>query len=215
MLKAVIFDMDGVILDSETISWKTWILAGKEKNVTITEPLQQKCTGLNRNDTILTLKNHFGQDFDALSFLNRTSELFYKIEAEEGIPLKFYAKEALSGLKKRYKIALASSTRAVSVHRQMKNAGVFDLFEKIITGDMVEHSKPDPEIYLKACSAIGVSPEECVAVEDSPNGIKSAKAAGLKPIMVPDKIAPYPEIEKLCWKICTDLKEVTDLLLNL
>ena len=211
-IKAIVFDMDGVILDSETISDKTWKIAQDEMDVTTDQDYINMCRGSNRNDTLQILRKVFGQDFDSEAFLNRATVLFKMYEETDGIPLMPYARQILEYLKPQYRLALASSTNGGAVERQLTNAGVIDFFETRTTGEMVEHSKPDPEIYLMACRSLGLEPEQCVAVEDSANGIKSAAAAGLKVIMVPDKIAPTPEIEALCWKICTTLKNLEEFL---
>ena len=211
-IKAVIFDMDGVLQDSETISDITWEMAAKEWGFELNYDILQACRGSNRHDIAMKLKEFYGEDFDSVSFLNRTSEFFYQIEAEKGIPLMHYAKEILEYLKPKYKLALASSTRGVSVRRQMTAGGLIDFFESLTTGDMVEHSKPEPEIYLKAAESIGIKPEACVAVEDSPNGVKSAYAAGMRVIMVPDKIQPDENLKKMCWKICPNLEAVKEVL---
>ena len=211
-LKAIIFDMDGVILDSETISDKTWAIAQDEMEVSTDKDYINMCRGTNRNDTLKILCDVFGPDFDSDAFLNRTTELFHMYEESQGIPLMPYAAQILSYLKPKYRLALASSTNGRAVERQLTNAGVIDFFETRTTGEMVEHSKPDPEIYLMACRSLGLEPDVCVAVEDSPNGIRSAAAAGLKVIMVPDKVSPTPELEKLCWKICPTLKSLEEFL---
>ena len=211
-IKAIIFDMDGVILDSETISDKTWMIAQDEMDLKTEKDFINLCRGSNKNDTLLILRKVFGEDFDSEAFLKRTSELFHMYEDTQGIPLMPYAKQILEYLKPKYRLALASSTNGEAVKRQLTNAEVIDFFETRTTGEMVEHSKPDPEIYLMACRSLGLEPKECVAVEDSPNGIKSAAKAGLKVIMVPDKIAPTPEIESLCWKICPTLKSLEEFL---
>ena len=210
-IKAIIFDMDGVILDSESISDITWRKAGDETGVTVTDEILNACRGSNKNDTIQTLKKYYGQDFDSEAFLERTSELFHEIEEKEGIPLLPYAKEILEYLKPRYSLALASSTRGATVERQLRAAGVIDFFETRTTGEMVEHSKPNPEIYLMACKSIGMKPEDCVAIEDSLNGIRSAHAAGLKPIMVVDKIQPTDEIRKMCVAVFDSLEGLKEL----
>ena len=204
-IKAIIFDMDGVILDSESISDITWRKAAEEKGLTVNDEILNACRGSNKNDTIQTLKKYYGSDFDSEAFLERTSILFHEIEEKDGIPLLPYAKEILSYLKTRYRLALASSTRGPTVERQLRAAGVIDFFETRTTGEMVEHSKPNPEIYLMACKSIGVNPEDCVAIEDSLNGIRSAYAAGLKPIMVIDKVQPTEEIKKMCCNIFDSL----------
>ncbi len=211
-IKAIIFDMDGVILDSETISDKTWLIAQDEMDLQTDKDFINLCRGSNRNDTLAILHKTFGDDFDAQAFLKRTSELFQMYEESQGIPLMPYARQILEYLKPKYRLALASSTNGGAVERQLTNAEVIDFFETRTTGEMVEHSKPDPEIYLMACRSLGLEPDVCVAVEDSPNGIRSAAKAGLKVIMVPDKIAPTPELEKLCWKICPTLKSLEEFL---
>lgn len=211
-MKGVIFDMDGVILDSETISDRTWMTAAKERGLEINIDFINACRGTNKNDTLEVFRKHFGENFDGEGFLSRTSELFHQIEESEGIPLLPYAEEILEYLKPRYILALASSTRGPTVERQLRTAGVLDFFKTRTTGDMVVHSKPNPEIYLKACKSVGLKPEECYAIEDSLNGIKSAYAAGLKPVMVIDKIQPTEEIRKMCFAIFDSLEGLKSIL---
>ena len=211
-IKAIIFDMDGVILDSESVSDITWEKAAAEKGLKVNDEILNACRGTNKNDTMTILKKYYGGDFDSEAFLERTSELFHEIEEKDGIPLLPYAKEILSYLKPRYRLALASSTRGPTVERQLRAAGVIDYFETRTTGEQVEHSKPNPEIYLMACKSIGMKPEECVAIEDSLNGIRSAHAAGLHPVMVIDKVQPTEEIKKMCENIFDSLDGLKEIL---
>lgn len=204
-IKAIIFDMDGVILDSESISDITWKMAADEKGLAVNDEILNACRGTNKNDTMTILKKYYGEAFDSEAFLERTSQFFHEIEEKDGIPLLPYAKEILEYLKPRYRLALASSTRGPTVERQLRAAGVIDFFETRTTGEMVVHSKPDPEIYLMACKSIGVNPDECAAIEDSLNGIRSAHAAGLHPVMVIDKVQPTEEIKKMCEHIFDSL----------
>ncbi len=118
-------------------------------------------------------------------------------------------KELLAYLKAHhYKIALASSTRRYTVTLQLRNAGIIEDFDAIICGDMVEHSKPHPQIYQTACQAIDIKPSEAYAIEDSYNGIRSAYNAGMHPIMVPDLMPPTAEMEEKADVILVDLIQV-------
>ena len=94
----------------------------------------------------------------------------------------------------------------------LRAAGVIDFFETRTTGEMVEHSKPNPEIYLMACKSIGMKPEECIAIEDSLNGIRSAHAAALYPIMVIDKVQPTDEIRRMCTAVFNSLEGLKEIL---
>lgn len=208
----IVFDMDGVLLDSESVSDITWEAAGKDFNIPMTMNILNSCRGSNRDDIIAILKKEFGRDFNAKAFLDKTGEYFWKIEEEKGIPLMPYTREILEYLEPKYKLALASSTKGESVTKHLTKTDLLRFFSKRITGDMVEHSKPNPEIYLRACDLLGLKPEQCVAVEDSFNGIKSAFSAGLKTIMVPDRVQPTEEIKSMCWHICNTLADLKDLL---
>lgn len=208
-IKAVVFDMDGVILDSESICDITWEITRKEFGLPEGTDAINECRGTNRTDSCIILRRIFGEDLDAPKFLDRSSELFKEIEFSKGIPLMPYAKEILEYLKGKYRIALASSTRGPTVLRQLTNAGVIDFFETRTTGEMVLHSKPDPEIYLMACRSLGLKPKQCVAVEDSPNGAKSAIAAGMRTVLVPDRTKADESLMAKCWKVCTSLKDLT------
>ena len=213
-IKAVIFDMDGVILDSESISKKSWFMAGKDFDLPEEEILLafEKSTGCNRLDTQLFFTRMFGEKIDYNIFHEKCSFYFDEIAAKNGIPLMKNAAEILQYLKPKYRIALASSTTADRVVPQLTAENVIDFFEVLVTGDMVKHSKPNPEIYLKACAELGINPENCAAVEDSPNGITSAFSAGLNCIMVPDQIPADKQIKKTLWKECKDLGQLKSFL---
>ena len=133
----------------------------------------------------------------------RMNELFGFAYCEELL------KEILEYLKEnRIPTALASSTRRTAVMEHLDRAGITSYFQKIICGDMVEHGKPAPDIYLKACEELGVAPGQALAVEDSFNGIRSAYAAGLYTVMVPDQLPPTEEILALVDKKCDSLTEL-------
>ncbi|MBQ9630929.1 MAG: HAD family hydrolase [Treponema sp.] len=211
-IQAVIFDMDGVLLDSESVSDRTWHIVSDELNLKNIDLALNACRGQNTNDMKDTLRSFYGVQFNADFFIERVNSLFYKIEKNEGIPLKEGASEALEYLSKKYRISLASSTYGEAVKRQMTTANLIHYFESITTGDMVLHSKPNPEIYEMACKSLSLLPEHCVAIEDSPNGIRSAVRAGLSCIMIPDKIEPNEEIRKLAAHILPSLSMIKSVL---
>ena len=206
---AVIFDMDGVLLDSESVCDLVWRQAAKECGIDGIDKIIEKNRGCNYTDTRASLEHDLQSVSAADRFMNRTAELFNKIETEEGLPSMKGARAALEYLtKKGYRIALASSTAGNAVRRQMKNAGFIDFFETLTTGDTVVHGKPDPEIYARACASLGLSPDACCAIEDSPNGMRSAYRAGLSCIMVPDKIVPDDEMKKIAMCILPSLDAI-------
>jgi HAD superfamily hydrolase (TIGR01509 family) len=139
----------------------------------------------------------------------KTEMLMLETMERDGMPMKPGVREILEWLKKHgYRIAMASSSSQKSVRHHLERAEILDYFETLTTGDMVKHSKPQPDIYQKACESIGQKPENCYAIEDSPNGIRSAYSAGMKVIMVPDLQQPDEEIQgKICGK-CDSLLDV-------
>lgn len=206
-IQAVIFDMDGVLFDSERITRIQWKIAADEYHISDVETAVKDCTGRSVDDTCVYLKKKYGDDFPAREFRQRCSILFHTYVDKAGLPLMPYAKEILQYLKEKgYRLALASSTRTVTVTKELKEAGMYDYFETVTCGDMVQHSKPAPDIYLMACDSLHLSPSVCAAVEDSPNGIRSAYAAGMKCIMVPDQIQPDDEIKQMLYQNCVSLK---------
>ena len=207
-IKAVIFDMDGVLLDSETISDRTCIMAAERLGLDLPPDLLDLCRGMNSKDLRSTVIKRMGSTFPYEDFLSLSSDLFYQVEKEEGIPLKPYAKEILEYLEPKYTLALASSTKGEAVKRQLATANLIMHFKTLTTGDMVTHGKPDPEIYRMACESLSLDPSECVAIEDSPNGIKSAHNAGMSVIAVPDRIVPGKEEKSICMRVVGSLKDL-------
>lgn len=201
-IKAVVFDMDGVLIDSESICDEIWIRLADEMNLSDIQAAIEENRGCNTDLMARQLKARYGKDFECEKFFSDFSKYFHQVEEERGIPLLPDVKETLDYLKDSgYRLALATSTRRVTATRQLKAVGIYDYFDAWTFGDEIEHSKPAPDIYLKAAKELCIAPEFCVGVEDSPNGIKSCHAAGYLPVMVPDKIQPTEEIKKLCWKI--------------
>lgn len=212
-MKAVVFDMDGVLFDTEIVCMKAWMAVAGKNGMPDMEEVFPKCIGLNSNDSRQIVMKAYGEDFDYPRFRQEASDWLQAYMKENGLPVKPGVPEILRWLKDAgYKVGLASSTRSSSVFGHLEQSGFRDYFQTVVTGDMVEHSKPRPDIYLLACRELGVEPEQAYAIEDSPNGIRSAHAAGMRPIMVPDMIAPDEEMRKLSFLVRKDLFEVLEYL---
>ncbi len=209
MSKAVIFDMDGILFDTEKLCMDSWVSVADAHGLPDMEVIFPKCIGLNANDSKQVVLDAYGQDFAYEDFRLEASEWFWDDIGKHGLPVKPGVRELLSWMKQEgFRIGLASSTRRSSVLSHLEQAGILEYFETVITGDMVEHSKPLPDIYLLACEKLGTDPAGTYAIEDSPNGIRSAHAAGMHPLMVPDMIAPDEEMETLSEQILDSLFDV-------
>lgn len=210
-MKAVIFDMDGILFDTERICRDSWAAVAEKNGLPGMEEVFLRCIGLNSNDSRQVLLNAYGEDFDYRGFREQASKCFREYIEKKGLPVMPGAKRLLKWLKENgWIIGLASSSKRESVLSHLEQAGLSDYFSAVTTGDMVEHSKPLPDIYLLACRTLGVRPEEAYAVEDSPNGIRSAHAAGMKALMVPDMIQADEEMRRLSFRIMDDLDQVLE-----
>lgn len=210
-MRAVVFDMDGVLFDTERICMESWIAVAAEDGLPDMDKIFPLCIGGNANDSRRIVLEAYGQDFDYAAFREKASVWFWNYIGKNGLPMMAGVREILAWLKGNNRmIGLASSTKRSSVVSHLEQAGIRDYFQAIVTGDMVEHSKPLPDIYLIACRELGVEPCEAYAIEDSPNGIRSAHAAGMCPLMVPDMLQPDREMEWLSHRIFKNLTEVLE-----
>lgn len=215
MIQAIVFDMDGLIFDSERIVQRSWDRAGEEMGISAMGSHIYNTIGFNRKRRNQYFYDTIGADFPVEEFAELASSAFRKIADVEGVPLKQGAKELIKFASEQgYKLAVATSSRRVYSESLLKEGGVYSYFNGFVYGDMVQNAKPDPEIYLRACACIGADPKYSMALEDSPAGIRAAAAAGMIPVMVPDLVEPDAEIQKLFYRKCKSLLEVKDVLLE-
>ena len=207
--EAVIFDMDGVIFDSERLVLEGWLEIAAKYGIEGIEEVLPRCLGVNAQATREIFREYYGQEFPYDEYKKEASALFHSRYGNGRLPLKPGVRELLSFLKEEgYLVGLASSTRQAVVEQEIRDAGLIHYFDDLVCGDMLKRSKPEPDIYLKACENLKVEPRMAVAVEDSYNGIRSAKRAGMVPVMVPDMVQPDEEMKCLAHVICQDLFEV-------
>lgn len=214
-IKGLIFDMDGLMLDTEKLLLKFWIQSANEFGFDMKREHVLGIRSLAAKYAIPKLQDIFGKSFDYYEVRKRRIELMNKYIEENGVEKKPGLDVLLEYLKIHgYKIAVATATDKPRAEIYLKSVGVLDYFDVMVCGPMVENGKPEPDIYLKACELLKLKPSECLALEDSPNGIISAYRAGCKPVMIPDLSQPDEEIFCLLYKKLDRLDCVIDLLEN-
>ncbi len=213
LYKAVVFDMDGVIFDSERAVMQCWKEVASRHNIPDIEKAILACTGTTMVRTREIMLNLYGADFPYDEYARESSAIFHSRYDGGRLPMKPGVKELLTFLKKHdKKIALASSTRHQVVTDELRDADIIEYFDRIICGDMVSRSKPAPDIFLKACEALNISPSDSYAIEDSYNGIRAVHAGGLHPIMVPDLLPADEEMQSLAEIVLPSLTSVMEYL---
>lgn len=206
---AVVFDMDGVLFDTERLYMDAWKAAADARGIGDVTQAALGCVGLDERDSRKLFLEHFGQDFPFEAFKKDAADFFQRQLEQYGPPVKPGVRDLLEYLAGRhFRIGLASSTRRERVLEEIARAGIAEYFEVVVGGDMVPRGKPQPDIYLAACRELGAEPRETYAVEDSANGIRAAHAAGMRPILVPDLIQPDRQLRALACRVCQDLYEV-------
>lgn len=204
--------MDGLLIDSERIVQKSWKIAGDRMGYQGMDQVIYPLLGVNRAGRDIYFKEQLGEDFPCDEFAAKASQAFYEI-AEDGVPIKEGAKDLLEyGKSKGLSMALTTSSRKEYATKVLGDLRILDYFDGMVTGDMVTHSKPDPEIYLRGAKLLRLKTSECMALEDAVAGIKAAHSAGTVPILVPDLIEPPEEIVRLAYRKCKSLLDVIPIL---
>lgn len=212
MIKAVIFDMDGTMIDTERIKENGWKYAGKCLGIEIDDEILNQIRGTNKK----YIREIFSKKFNIINFeeLYQLREKFIEENIEtNGIKMKKGLMVILNFLKdNNYKIAVASSSHEKTIKKYLEKMNILEYFNVIVGGDMVENGKPDPEIYLKSIDLLKIPKEQCIGVEDSINGILSVYNAGIKPVMIPDLEQPTEKIKNILYMKLDSLDEIIEVI---
>ncbi|HOI08770.1 MAG TPA: HAD family phosphatase [Deltaproteobacteria bacterium] len=206
---AVVFDMDGLMFDTEPMARRAWELALAESGHALDESVFFRMVGRTRPAVREILLGAYGPDLpiDALSV--RVRSLLEEAFERQGVPIKPGLLELLDALESaRIPVAVASSTFRDVVFDRLRRAGLSSRFRAVVGGDEVSRGKPAPDLFLEACRRLVVPPGECVVLEDSEPGIRGAHAAGAVPIMVPDLVPPSDEVRAMAHRVFPSLLDV-------
>lgn len=210
-VEAVVFDMDGLMFDSERVVMLSWDQAGKKLGYEEFGQNIYHTLGMGAVSRERYFRKTYGDAFPYGQFQRLYREAFYDYADTKGIPVKPGLRELLEFLREAgIPAAMATSTSGPDVKKRLERENLEPYFQAIISGDMVKETKPSPEIYEKACRALGVDPARAIALEDACNGIRSAHGAGMLPILIPDLQKDSSEVDGLLYGKMDSLLQVRD-----
>lgn len=216
MIKAIIFDMDGLMIDSERVTFECYQEILKGMNLTMDEEFYKTLLGKPLKGIYQRFYDVYGNDFPIEDVIKDVHALMAKRFETEGVPIKTGLKSLLEYLKENnYKTIVATSSNRDRVDTILSQAQITDYFDDSICGDEVTKGKPNPEVFLKSCQKLGVNVDEAIVIEDSEAGIQASYDAGIKVICIPDMKYPEKQYEEKTFKILKDLNGVTEYLKNL
>lgn len=212
-VKGVLFDMDGIVLDTEKLYTRFWQEAAQYWGYPMTHEMALGMRSLSKEVGERQLKEYLGEGVDYQQVRNKRIEMMNAFIEEHGVETKPGIKELLQFLKdKGIKTAIATSSPLERAEKYLRQVGLLKEFDEIVSGHMVERGKPAPDVYLYAAAKLGLAPDECLVLEDSPTGLLAANRAGCIPVMVPDQDEPDNNTRKLIYAEAENLISVKALL---
>ena len=216
MIKAIIFDMDGLMIDSERVTFECYHERLKDMNLTRDEEFYKTLLGKPIKGIYQRFYDVYGNDFPIQNVIQDVHQLMAERFETEGVPVKKGLVELLHYLKdNNYKTIVATSSNRDRVDKILAQAKITEFFDDSICGDEVTKGKPNPEVFLKSCQKLGVNVDEAIVLEDSEAGIQASYDANIKVICIPDMKYPEKQYEEKTFKILKDLTEVTAYLKSL
>lgn len=214
MVDAIIFDLDGLIVDSESVAHRVWEILCREQGFELNQSLHQSGVGRGMNAFLSILQEAFGEKFDTQLIQEKRPLIWRKVLEEDGLKRKPGFDDLLRYLEaQKIPRAIATSTERELVTVRFRASGVDPTrFQSTVAGDEVPKPKPAPDVYLQAARNLGVDPSRCLALEDSDVGAAAAHAAGIRVIVIPDLFPPNEKTRAFAFRVLDSLSGVPEII---